>query len=122
MGCCKLVLSIFIAHVQVKPFAKGYTITFENCAMRTKIKPENLPKGDKAREVREVVQYHAVHPDCKLIPHQDYVNDDSTSNSKTYPVWRNEDADHNRTHEVRYFRRLTEIVEGAGGTCHRTKE
>ena len=109
------------AYVYLSTFSKGYTIIFENCGLRTKYTLDDAAPGGPAREHREVVQYHILHPEIQEIPHEEYVNNDGRSDSKTYPVWNQSDETHNNTFKRQFMIRLREIVEGAGGTIGRLK-
>ena len=112
-------LSRTTAYVYLDRFPKGYTIIFEACGLRTKYTLYDAVPGGPAREYREVVQYHILHPEIQEIPHEEYVNNDGRSDSKTYPVWNQSDKIHNNTFKRQFMIRLREIVEGAGGTIGR---
>jgi hypothetical protein len=109
------------AYVYLDRFPKGYTIIFENCGLRTRYTLDDAVPGGPAREYREVVQYHILHPEIQGIPHEEYTNNDGRSDFKRYPVWNQSDETHNNTFKRQFMIRLKEIVEGAGGKLGRPK-
>lgn len=102
-------------------FPKGYTIVFENYGLHTRYTLDNIVTGSPAREYCKVVQCHILHPKIQLIPHEEYVNNDGRSDSKTYPVWNQNDETHNNMFKRQFMIRLRKIVEGASGTIGRPK-
>lgn len=107
------------AYMWVKPFPKGLTLIFENCGLKTKVKPEGLPPGDPRRETLKLAQFHVLHPECSQLSlqHEDYVNDERRDDSKTYPVWDGKLAAHNQEYRRIFILRLRKIIEAAGGAC-----
>jgi hypothetical protein len=83
------------AYVYLDKFPRGYTISFENCGLHTRYTLDNAVPGGPVREYREVVQYHILHPEINLIPHEEYMNNGGRSDLKTYPVWNQNDKTHN---------------------------
>ncbi|KAF1934027.1 uncharacterized protein M421DRAFT_110865 [Didymella exigua CBS 183.55] len=99
------------------PFPKGLTFVFDNRGLKTKSKLYGFPPGDPTRETLKKARFHALHPESSRLEleHDDYVNDETRNDSKTYPVWNEGLAKHNQKHMGRFIDRIRAIVKAAGG-------